>query len=100
MPVRLAAALSLLLLLCCRALARDTGTDPALVIDKYIQHFVVEPSGGYTLTVDNAKTIVQPRAIQANGQYYISYNKTLDDITALEAYTRKPDGRLVPVQPD
>jgi transglutaminase-like putative cysteine protease len=100
MPVRLAAALSLLLLLCCRALARDTGTDPALVIEKYVQHFVVEPNGSYTLTVDNAKTIVQQRAIQANGQYYISYNKTLDDVTAVQAYTQKPDGRRVPVQPD
>jgi transglutaminase-like putative cysteine protease len=100
MPVRLAAALSLLLLLCCQALARDTGTDPALIIDKYVQHFVVDPSGSYTLTVDNAKTIVQQRAIQANGQYYISYNKTLDDVTAVEAYTRKPDGRRVQVQSD
>jgi transglutaminase-like putative cysteine protease len=100
MPARLAAALSLLLLLCCTALARDTGTDPALVIDKYVQHFVVEPNGSYTLTVDNAKTIVQQRAIQANGQFYISYNKTLDEVTAVEAYTQKPDGRRVPVQPD
>jgi transglutaminase-like putative cysteine protease len=100
MPARLAAALSLLLLLCCRALARDTGTDPALVIEKYVQHFVVEPNGSYTLTVDNAKTIAQQRAIQANGQFYISYNKTLDEVTAVEAYTQKPDGRRVPVQPD
>jgi transglutaminase-like putative cysteine protease len=100
MPARLAAALTLLLLLCCTALARDTGTDPALVIDKYVQHFVVEPNGSYTLTVDNAKTIVQQRAIQANGQFYISYNKTLDEVTAVEAYTQKPDGRRVPVQPD
>jgi transglutaminase-like putative cysteine protease len=100
MPARLAAALSLLLLLCCSAFARDTGTDPALVVEKYIQHFVVDPNGSYTLTVDNAKTIAQQRAIQANGQYYISYNKTLDEVMAVEAYTQKPDGRRVPVQPD
>jgi transglutaminase-like putative cysteine protease len=100
MPARLAAALSLLLLLCCSAFARDTGTDPALIVEKYIQHFVVDPNGSYTLTVDNAKTIAQQRAIQANGQYYISYNKTLDEVMAVEAYTQKPDGRRVPVQPD
>jgi hypothetical protein len=104
MPLRLAVALSfvpifVLLLLCAPARALDTGTDPALVIDKYIQHFVVERDGSYTLTVDNAKTIVQQRAIQAHSQYYISYNSTLDDVVAVDAYTQKPDGRRVPVQP-
>jgi transglutaminase-like putative cysteine protease len=100
MPPRLAAVLyCLLMLFHGGAAARDTGTDPALVIDKYIQHFVVDPSGSYTLTVDNAKTIVQPRAVQAHSQYYISYNKTLDEVLAVEAYTQKPDGRKVRVQP-
>jgi transglutaminase-like putative cysteine protease len=100
MPCRLAAALCCLLALPLCARGADTGTDPSLVIDKYIQHFVVETDGSYTLTVDNVKTIVQPRAVQAHSQYYISYNKTLDEIASVEAYTRKPDGRTVPVQPD
>ncbi|TFW30750.1 DUF3857 domain-containing transglutaminase family protein [Massilia horti] len=100
MPFRLAAVLTFLLALCCRAGARDTGTDPAMVIDKYIQHFVVERDGSYTVTVDHAKTINEQRAIQSNAQYYIAYNKTLDEVTAVEAYTEKPDGRRVPVQPE
>ena len=100
MPFRLLAALCCLLALPHPALARDTGTDPSLVIDKYIQHFVVETDGSYTVTVDNVKTIAQQRAVQAHSQYYISYNKTLDEITSVEAYTRKPDGRTVPVQPE
>jgi len=82
------------------ALARDTGTDPAIVIDRTIQHYVVEPSGAWQLTVDSAKTIVEQRAVQDHGQYYISYNKTLDDVVSIAAYTRKPDGRRVPVQPE
>ncbi|MES2129240.1 MAG: DUF3857 and transglutaminase domain-containing protein [Pseudomonadota bacterium] len=89
--------------LCCActlACAADTGTDPSMVIDKYTQHFVVDPDGSYTLTVDNVKTIVQQRAIAAHSQYYISYNKNLDEITSVEACTRKQDGRVVPVQAD
>ena len=76
----------------------DTGTDPSLVIDKYIQHFKVEPDGSFVLTVDNVKTIAQQRAVQGHSQYYISYNKTLDDVIAVEGYTEKPDGRRVAVQ--
>jgi transglutaminase-like putative cysteine protease len=99
MPHRLAAALLFLLVSCCAASARDTGTDPSLVIEKYIQHFVVNTDGSFTLTVDNVKLLAQQRAVQGHGQYYISYNKTLDDVIAVEAYTEKPDGRRVQVQP-
>jgi transglutaminase-like putative cysteine protease len=94
-------------LLCCvlscllagLARAADTGTDPSLVIDKYIQHFVVNPDGSFVMTVDNVKTIAEQRAVQGHSQYYISYNKTLDEVTSVEGYTEKPDGRRVPVQP-
>ncbi|MDL2355417.1 MAG: DUF3857 and transglutaminase domain-containing protein [Pseudomonadota bacterium] len=92
------------LLLCCllagRAGAADTGTDPSLVIEKYIQHFLVNTDGSFTLTVDNVKSIAEQRAVQAHGQYYISYNKTLDEVTMVEGYTEKPDGRRVAVQPE
>jgi hypothetical protein len=100
MPRRYCAALWLcLLLLCGPAQARDTGTDPAVTIDRFIQHYVVEPDGSYRLDVDLAKTIVQQRALRSHGQYAISYNRTLDEVLALDAYTQKPDGRRVPVQP-
>ena len=81
------------------ARAADTGTDPSLVIDKYIQHFVVNPDGGFVLTVDNVKTIAEQRAVQRHSQYYISYHKTLDEVIAVEGYTEKPDGCRVAVQP-
>lgn len=105
MLYRYFAMLSFSVLLFCRpALAHeavhDTGTDPAVVIDRHIQHYVVEPSGAYLLTVDAAKTIVEQRAVQEHGQYYISYNKTLDEVVAIDAYTLKPDGRRVPLRPD
>lgn len=84
---------------CALAAAHDTGTDPSLVVDKYIQHYVVEKDGSYTVTVDNAKTIVQQRAVQAHSQYYISYNRTLDEVLSVEGYTQKPDGRRFKVEP-
>jgi transglutaminase-like putative cysteine protease len=105
MPCRVAAVFLLclpllcLLLMCGQARARDTGTDPGVVVDRFIQHYVVEPDGSYQLSVDHAKTIVQQRALRTHGQYAISYNRTLDEVLALEAWTLKPDGRRVPVQP-
>jgi len=104
MPRRYCLVLYLWLSLCCLlacgpALARDSGTDPAVVIDRFIQHYVVETDGSYRLNVDLAKTIVEQRALRSHGQYAVSYNRTLDDILALEAWTQKPDGRRVPVQP-
>jgi hypothetical protein len=100
MPHRYCALLFICCLFACgRLLARDTGTDPTVVVDRYIQHYVVEPDGSYRLSVDHAETIVQQRALRTHGQYAISYNRTLDDVLSLEAYTQKPDGRQVPVQP-
>jgi transglutaminase-like putative cysteine protease len=100
MPHRLAALICLLACLLSGARASDTGTDPSLVIERYRQHFVVSEDGSYTLTVENAKTIARQKAVQEHGQYYISYNKTLDEVTEVTAYTEKPDGRRVPVLPD
>jgi transglutaminase-like putative cysteine protease len=83
---------------CVLARGSDSGVDPAVVVDHHIQHYVVEPGGGYRLAVDHLETIVEARAIQAHGQYAITYNNTLDTVEALDAYTLKPDGRQVPVQ--
>lgn len=77
----------------------DTGTDPSIVIDKYLQHYVVEADGSYRLAVDNVKTIVLPRALQAHSRYVISYNSRLDEIGEIDAYTLKPDGRRIAAPP-
>jgi transglutaminase-like putative cysteine protease len=87
-------------LLCSFAASAADDTDPSLVIDKYFQHFVVATDGSYLLTVDHAKTIVLQRAVQDHSQYYISYNRMLDALETVEAYTRKRDGRRVPVAPE
>lgn len=100
MTARFAAVLLLLFALSGNATAAPgTGTDSSVVVDRFIQHVVVEPDGSYKLTVDNAKTVAQQRAVQDHSQYYISYNTTLDEVLAVEAHTQKPDGRRVAVQP-
>lgn len=100
MPARLRAALFICLLLAAGAAAgMDTGTDPSVVIERHLRHYVVEASGAYRLTVDETRLLVEPRAVQAQGQYAIAYNRTLDDVEAVDAYTQKPDGRRVVVLP-
>jgi transglutaminase-like putative cysteine protease len=100
LPRALLAAILLFSFLCGAARARDTGTDPALVIERYAQAYVVNRDGSYTLTVDDARRIAQASAVASHSQYYIGYNRSLDSIVALDAYTEKPDGRRVPVGPD
>ena len=95
MPSRILAALCCLL--CTLTATAADDTDPSLVIDKYSQYFMIAADGSYRLTVDHAKTIVEQRAVQEHSQYYISYNRTLDEIASIAAYTRKRDGRRVPV---
>lgn len=93
------AALLCCLLLWARAAAAD-DTDPSLTIDRYIQHFVVETDGSYQLSVEHAKTIAARSALQAHSQYYIGYNRALDEVPVIDAYTRKPDGRRIAVLPE
>lgn len=106
MPLRYVVMLCLLLwpMLCpplalARALEADNGTDRSVVVDRYLQHFVVDASGAYTLTVDQAKTIVNREALHEHAQYYIGYNQSLDQVISVDAYTEKADGRRLPVLP-
>src|SRR5476649_1049106 len=77
--------------------AADTGTDPSMVIEHLHQSFVVNRDGSYAMTEDQTRLIVLDRAVPEQSQIAISYNKTLDEIAALSAYTEKPDGRRVPL---
>jgi hypothetical protein len=80
--------------------APDAGTDPSVVIERHVRHYVVEPDGTYRLTVDDARTIAGQGAIRDSGRFAIHYNAALDEIVSVEACTHKPDGRRVPVAPD
>lgn len=78
----------------------DAGTDPAVVIERHVRHYVVEPDGTYRLTVDDARTIAGQHAVRDSSRFAIRYSATLDEIVSVEACIHKPDGRRVPVPPD
>lgn len=106
MPLQHFCAVIFAMLLCLPSAAHagkdassDSGTDPAVAIEHQRQHYVVDPSGAYRLTVDERRSIATARAVQNHGQYAIRYNQALDDVVTIDAYTQKPDGRRVPVQP-
>ena len=79
------------------AQAADTGTDPSMVIEKLHQSYVVNRDGSYLMTDEQVRRIVLERAVPEQSQITISYNKSLDEIVAISAYTEKPDGRRVPL---
>lgn len=104
MPLRFIVMLSLLLWSICgpasaRAPGTDHGTDHSVTVERHVQHFVVEPDGSYTLTVEQVKTIATRDAVHEHAQYYIGYNQSLDTVVSVEAHTEKADGRRLAVQP-
>ncbi|MCD2517040.1 DUF3857 and transglutaminase domain-containing protein [Massilia sp. G4R7] len=89
----------LLLCACARALAADSGTDRSVLVDRYVQHYTVEPSGAYLLEVELVKTIAGAAAIEQQAEQFIGFNASLDTVTAIEAWTTKADGRRLAVGP-
>jgi hypothetical protein len=77
-----------------------TGIDPSVIVEHHVRHYIVEPDGTYRLTVDDVRTIAGPRALRDQGRFAIRYQRSLDELVAVEAYTQKPGGRRVPVPPD
>ena len=76
-----------------------TGTDPSIIVERHVRHYVVEPDGTYRLTVDDDRTLTEPSAVRDHGRFTIRLNRTLDELVSVAAYTQKPDGRRVPVPP-
>nr|WP_157202113.1 DUF3857 domain-containing protein [Massilia sp. Root335] len=77
----------------------DTGTDPSVIVERHVRHYVVEPDGTYRLAVDDARTLAAARAVPDHGRFTIRSSTTLDEIVSVEACTQKPDGRRIPVPP-
>ena len=98
MPFRLALFL-MLLFSCGRLAAADSGTDRSVVIERHHQHFTVDADGAYTLDVELVKTIATPSAVAQHAEQFISFNGSLDKVKSVEAWTTKPDGRRVKLEP-
>ena len=84
----------------CRAQVPKSGADSAMVIEQSLHAYVVNRDGSYTLTVDEVRAITQQSAVATHGQQAIAYNRSLERLTNVTAYTRKPDGRRLAVRSD
>jgi hypothetical protein len=81
------------------AAARNTGAYSSVIVEHLVRHYVVEADGTYRLTVDDVRTIAGPQAPRDHARFAIGYSESMDEVVEVEAYTRKPDGRRVPVPP-
>ncbi|GLO13431.1 hypothetical protein PPUJ20028_20120 [Pseudomonas putida] len=82
---------------CGLAHAFTDGTDQSVTLEKIAQTFVVQKDGSFSLDVDSVLLINEERAIKTNAEQPLSYNRSLETLEVLEAYTQKPDGRKVQV---
>ncbi|MNG71654.1 Transglutaminase-like superfamily protein [compost metagenome] len=95
----LAGVLSIAALWSGLAHAFTDGTDHSATLEKTRQTFVVQADGTFHVEVDSVLLINEERAIQAKAQQALSYNRSMETLDVLEAFTHKPDGRRVPVDP-
>jgi len=82
---------------CALAHAFTDGIDHSATLEKVEQTFVVQMDGSNRLDVDSVLLINEERAIKASAQRPVSYNRALETLDVIEAYTQKPDGRKVMV---
>ncbi|SHN07959.1 Transglutaminase-like superfamily protein [Duganella sacchari] len=99
MKLKLLAALCAAALLSSHALAADDGTDRSVSVLKNLQHFVVQRDGSYMSTEETLVQLNEQRAIAGEAQRQFHFNRTLEDVEIVEAYTEKPDGRRIAVLP-
>ncbi|MEN5035163.1 DUF3857 and transglutaminase domain-containing protein [Pseudomonas sp. TWI929] len=97
MPCLAAVLLPVTMIWCGLAHAFTDGTDRSVTLEKIEQTFVVQRDGTFSVDVDSVLLINEERAIKANAQRPVSYNRSLETLQVLQAYTQKPDGRKVPV---
>ena len=82
------------------AQAKDDGTDLSVTIEKEVQSNVINADGSFVVTRATVLLINEERAIKEQAQTSLSYNRTLETLDVVEAFTQKPDGRKVPVKPE
>jgi transglutaminase-like putative cysteine protease len=99
-PARLVGAIAVFALVLNTAHAKDDGTDFSVTIEKDIQTNVINADGSFVMTRDSTFLINEERAIKVQAQKSLSYNRSLETLEVIEAYTQKPDGRRVEVKAD
>lgn len=62
-------------------------------------HYELNADGTYASTNEFIDLLNTPEGVRAGGQVQLGYSSGLQELEVLEAYTIKPDGRLLPVPP-
>jgi len=87
MKMKLLAAWCAAMLLSTPAFAADDGTDSSATTLKEVQAFVVQRDGSFVLDHEVLVQLNEQRAVGAQAQRQFHFNRTLEDIDVLEAYT-------------
>lgn len=74
--------------------------EPSTTVEKHIEHYVVERSGAYRVTLERALRVVKPQGISAAGKVSIYYIESKDEVEAFEAWNVLPDGTRIQVPPE
>lgn len=80
--------------------AQADGTDHSVTLEKTRQTYTVQADGSFRQDVELVLLINEERAIKTKAQRALSYNRSLESLEVLEAFTQKPDGRKVVVAAD
>lgn len=100
LPTRLFGALAVVICGLFSAQASADYTDRSLTVEKNNQSYVVNADGSFVLDVELVRRINEARAIKPNAERSVSFNRTLETVDIMDAYTLKADGRKVPVAAD
>ncbi|MDU9394635.1 DUF3857 and transglutaminase domain-containing protein [Pseudomonas sp. zfem002] len=77
--------------------AAEDGRDRSVTVEKDARQYRVEADGSFALRHELVFHIEEERAIKDTAQQSLPYNRTVETLEVLEAYTEKPDGRKVAV---
>jgi transglutaminase-like putative cysteine protease len=83
-----------------QAATKDEGTDPSMTVEKSNELNVINPDGTFEMFYEESLVLNEERAVKRFAQVPIHYNRVLETVEVTEAYTQKPDGRKIAVQPD
>lgn len=79
------------------AQAAGDGADQSVTVQKDLRQTRVEADGTFEVRHELVYLIKEERAIKTRAQQSLPYNRTMETLEVIEAYTQKPDGRKVAV---
>ncbi|MGH8366653.1 MAG: hypothetical protein ACRESB_14460 [Pseudomonas sp.] len=69
------------------AQATDDGADHSVTVEKMAQSFVINADGSYVQDYESVVRINEERGIRSQAQQPLSYNRSLDTLEIVEAFT-------------